>query len=150
MSTVIHNKKDIVSINKIDIDELKILAKNDPDKRARICLHKDDEEPVQEMIIALYKDCYIIPHRHINKSESYHIIEGELKIIFFDDNGTKIDSVILSSRRHQYPHLCRISNISWHTVIPLEEYVILHEVTNGPFKKNETEYADWRMDRVSK
>ena len=110
MSTVIHNKKDIVTINNVDIDKLKTFAKNDPDKRARICLHKDKDALVHEMIIVFYKDSIIKPHRHFNKSESYHIIEGELKIVFFDDKGTETDSIILSSKRQRYPHLCRISS----------------------------------------
>ena len=88
MSTVIHNKKNISSFNNVDLDELKLLAKNDPDKRARICLHKDDSELVHEMIIVIYEGSEIIPHRHIDKSESYHIIEGELKIVFFDMDHT--------------------------------------------------------------
>ena len=149
MSTVIHNKKNISSFNNVDLDELKLLAKNEPDKRARICLHKDDSELVHEMIIVIYEGSEIIPHRHIDKSESYHIIEGELKIVFFNDKGIENDSVILSSKRHQYPFLCRISNNSWHTIVPLEEYVIFHEVTNGPFNKNDTEYAEWSLGNIS-
>ena len=85
MSTVIRNNQDTIYIDKKKLEELKILAQNDPNKRARICLHKNDEEMVQEMIIAFCKDSYIRPHRHIDKSESYHIIEGRIEIIFYND-----------------------------------------------------------------
>ena len=143
MSTVIRNNHDTIYIDKKKLDELKILAQKDPNKRARICLHKNDEEMVQEMIIAFCKDSYIRPHRHIDKSESYHIIEGRIEIIFYNDNGIEIDKVILSDKMDEHPFLFRISNSDWHTVVPKSDFVIIHEVTKGPFNKNSSEFADW-------
>ena len=143
MSTVIRNNHDTIYIDKKKLDELKILAQKDPNKRARICLHKNDEEMVQEMIIAFCKDSYIRPHRHIDKSESYHIIEGRIEIIFYNDNGIEIDKVVLSDKIDEHPFLFRISNSAWHTVVPKSDFVIIHEVTKGPFNKNSSEFADW-------
>jgi cupin fold WbuC family metalloprotein len=143
MSTVIRNTQDTIYIDKKKLEELKILAQNDPNKRARICLHKDDGEMIQEMIIAFCKDSYIRPHRHIDKSESYHIIEGRIEIIFYNDNGIEIDKVVLSDKIDEHPFLFRISNSAWHTVVPKSDFVIIHEVTKGPFNKNSSEFADW-------
>ena len=143
MSTVIRNNQDTIYIDRKKLEELKILAQKDPNKRARICLHKNDEEMVQEMIIAFCKDSYIRPHRHIDKSESYHIIEGRIEIIFYNDNGIEIDKVVLSDKMDEHPFLFRISNSDWHTVVPKSDFVIIHEVTKGPFNKNSSEFADW-------
>ena len=143
MSTVIRNNQDTIYIDRKKLDELKILAQKDPNKRARICLHKDDGEMIQEMIIAFCKDSYIRPHRHIDKSESYHIIEGRIEIIFYNDNGIEIDKVVLSDKIDEHPFLFRISNSAWHTVVPKSDFVIIHEVTKGPFNKNSSEFADW-------
>jgi len=143
MSTVIRNNQDTIYIDRKKLDELKILAQKDPNKRARICLHKDDGEMIQEMIIAFCKDSYVRPHRHIDKSESYHIIEGRIEIIFFNDNGIEIDKVVLSDKIDEHPFLFRISNSAWHTVVPKSDFVIIHEVTKGPFNKNSSEFADW-------
>ena len=143
MSTVIRNNHDTIYIDRKKLEELKILAQKDPNKRARICLHKDDGEMVQEMIIAFCKDSYIRPHRHIDKSESYHIIEGRIEIIFYNDNGIEIDKVVLSDKIDEHPFLFRISNSAWHTVVPKSDFVIIHEVTKGPFNKNSSEFADW-------
>ena len=143
MSTVIRNNHDTIYIDKKKLDELKILAQKDPNKRARICLHKDDGEMIQEMIIAFCKDSYIRPHRHIDKSESYHIIEGRIEIIFYNDNGIEIDKVVLSDKIDEHPFLFRISNSAWHTVVPKSDFVIIHEVTKGPFNKNSSEFPDW-------
>ena len=143
MSTVIRNNQDTIYIDRKKLEELKILAQKDPNKRARICLHKNDEEMVQEMIIAFCKDSYIRPHRHIDKSESYHIIEGRIEIIFYNDSGIEIDKVVLSDKIDEHPFLFRISNSAWHTVVPKSDFVIIHEVTKGPFNKNSSEFADW-------
>jgi len=143
MSTVIRNNQDTIYIDRKKLEELKILAQKDPNKRARICLHKNDEEMVQEMIIAFCKDSYIRPHRHIDKSESYHIIEGRIEIIFYNDSGIEIDKVVLSDKMDEHPFLFRISNSDWHTVVPKSDFVIIHEVTKGPFNKNSSEFADW-------
>ena len=145
MSMVIRNNHDTIYIDKKKLDELKILAQKDPNKRARICLHKNDEEMVQEMIIAFCKDSYIRPHRHVDKSESYHIIEGRIEIIFYNDNGIEIDKVVLSDKMDEHPFLFRISNSDWHTVVPKSDFVIIHEVTKGPFNKNSSEFADWEF-----
>ena len=143
MSTVIRNNQDTIYIDRKKLEELKILAQKDPNKRARICLHKDDGEMIQEMIIAFCKDSYIRPHRHIDKSESYHIIEGRIEIIFYNDNGIEIDKVVLSDKMDEHPFLFRVSNSAWHTVVPKSDFVIIHEVTKGPFNKNSSEFADW-------
>ena len=143
MSTVIRNTQDTIYIDRKKLEELKILAQKDPNKRARICLHKNDEEMVQEMIIAFCKDSYIRPHRHTDKSESYHIIEGRIEIIFYNDNGIEIDKVVLSDKMDEHPFLFRVSNSAWHTVVPKSDFAIIHEVTKGPFNKNSSEFADW-------
>lgn len=36
------------------------------------------------MLIVMAKGSYIRPHKHKNKSESFHIIEGLLDVIVFD------------------------------------------------------------------
>ena len=40
----------------------------------------------------------------------------------------------------------RLSNELWHMVIPLTEFVIFHETTNGPFIKEETDFSVWAPD----
>ena len=143
MPTVIQNTKDKILVGRNELENLKLLAKKDPQRRARICLHKNEQELVQEMIIAFCKDSYVRPHRHINKSESYHIMEGELDIIFFDKNGSEKNKIQLSANRDGLPTLFRISSSEWHTVIPKTDYVIIHEVTKGPFDDNSSDYPSW-------
>ena len=72
-------------------------AKKNNISRARVCTHMDNRSAVQEMLIAFMKDSYVRPHRHLGKSESFYVIEGELSVIFFDENGKETDRVALSA-----------------------------------------------------
>ena len=64
-------------------------------KTIRLCMHKNVEDAVQEMLILHSKETYIRPHKHIHKSVSYHIIEGEADMILFDEEGSIIDMIPL-------------------------------------------------------
>lgn len=95
------------------------------------------------MIIAMHKSSYVRPHKHIDKSESFHIIEGELDVVFFHDSG-EIESILhMGGLSTGKTPIYRLSSPVWHTVIPRTEFVIFHETTNGPFIKSEGLFADW-------
>jgi cupin fold WbuC family metalloprotein len=146
MSSVRFINKDIIEIGKTDLDILKSEAQRSPLRRARICLHKNYDEQVHEMIIAFCFDSYVIPHRHVNKIESFHIIDGKLAIIFFDEIGEVINKIIMAPLGSGFTFLYRLSSPLWHTVIPITEYVIIHETTAGPFIQGEAERPKWAPD----
>ena len=56
-------------------------------KDIRICLHNDRDSNLHDMINLIYKKEEDIPHKHIDKSESYQVIEGQMIITIFDDKG---------------------------------------------------------------
>ena len=77
----------IVKIDKKEIIGLKQMAKLNKRRRFRLCAHKDIEDSIHEMLIVHEKDCYVRPHMHVNKTESFHIIEGTVDVIIFDEDG---------------------------------------------------------------
>jgi len=135
--------KEITEIKAKDLADLKEAATRSSLKRARFCMHKDHNDTMHEMIIAFRKGSYIRPHRHKEKIESFHIIEGELLVIFFDDNGNPTHRIKMSPYNSGETFFYRLSVCAWHMVIPISEYVILHEITNGPFVEGETEFSTW-------
>ena len=62
-------------------------------------MHKDIKDNLHEMIIILSKETYIRPHKHLNKAESLHVIEGSADVIFFNDYGKIINCVRLSKKK---------------------------------------------------
>mgnify|MGYP001554099225 CR=1 FL=1 len=129
---------EIVSLRRSALDELRAMATRSPKKRARICAHKDDAAGVQEMIIMINRASYVCPHRHDNKCESFHLIEGSADIVVFKENG-EIEQVIPFSQDGAFFY--RLDTPRFHTVVPRSENIIFHEVTNGPFVRNATQYA---------
>ena len=88
---VFYTQKLFTKINGNDIKFLKNNVKHAGKKRIRICTHIDEEEILQEMFIVLSKETYIRPHKHLNKSESLHVLEGTADVIFFNDDGKVIN-----------------------------------------------------------
>jgi cupin fold WbuC family metalloprotein len=131
----------IVQIGGDEIEFLKRQAQDNPRGRARVCAHKTNEDALHEMVIAITAQSYIHPHRHVGKSESFHIVEGEVDIIVFDDGGAIVDIIgmgaIGSGRKFYY----RLSDSAFHTLLIRTNFLVVHEVTNGPFLKEKTVLA---------
>jgi cupin fold WbuC family metalloprotein len=146
MNTTFTADPDIIEIYPDRLAELKTAAADSPLRRARICLHHSHADSVQEMLIAFCRDSYNRPHRHRRKSESFHLIEGRVLIVFFDESGVPTRKVFLGPAGSGLPFVYRLSSDRWHTVIPLDDYVLVHETTTGPFEPGQTEFADWSPD----
>jgi len=134
-NNVLTNESDVFLLTNSIINNLKELALNHPYKRARVCLHEDLDKKVHEMIIVAHKDGLIEPHKHPeNKPESYHVIEGTLKVLIFDNNGAIKEKFFLYEDKH--PKMYRIKGNIWHQPIPESDWVVYHEVATGPFIKD--------------
>ena len=92
----------IVRFGSEHISFLKKQASMNERKRARICAHLKNEDTLHEMLIVIYNDSYIRPHKHQNKIESFHIIEGCADVVVFDDEGKIIDGKTVDSVFHEY------------------------------------------------
>lgn len=145
MEDVIFNVKSILSISKADIASLKQLALKSWRKRSRLCLHRSNDDSTHEMILVFHKSTYIRPHRHPHgKTESYHVVEGAMTVLFFDDFGNVIESIGMGEHSTGKPFLYRLSDSIWHMPLPQTEWLIYHETFTGPFiKDSDVEYAAW-------
>ncbi len=146
MSAIYFENCDLIQLGQSDFARIKQLADDSPLKRARYCLHRNPDDSIHEMIIAMRKDTYVHPHRHHRKSESFHIIEGEVLVIFFDNAGQVTQRLYLGECRSGRPFYCRINCAWWHMVIPLTPYVVIHETTAGPFNPDDADKAPWAPD----
>jgi cupin fold WbuC family metalloprotein len=117
-----------------------------PTKRARICMHKETNDRMQEMFIAFDGATYVRPSYHQNKDESFHMIEGVGKYVFFDKNGVPNSDVRLGSYDSDLPFYCRIPGDVPHTLVVYSNNAVAHEVGTGPFKKEDTIFPPWSID----
>ena len=142
MSAFFFKNQDIIKINRQSLDKIKEEAARAPLRRSRYCLHHNTTDTVQEMVIAFCRDSVVPVHRHKNKSESFHIIEGRVELIFFTDQAEIIDRFEMGPIDSGLPFVYRLASEKWHMVRPLTEMVVIHETISGPFIKEESETLD--------
>lgn len=131
---------DIVRLDRRYVDFVKEKAITNQRGRARICAHKSPDDNLHEMIIAIREDSYIRPHRHHNKIESFHLIEGSADIVILDEICT-IKEVIRLSAQHNFYY--RLSTPQYHTLILHSPVLVIHEITNGPFIAETSDFASY-------
>lgn len=140
---VFRSKDDVLVLSNNDISILSSSVKTTEKKRNRICCHENDSSLVHEMHICLDKSTYIRPAKHLNKSESLNVLEGNALLYFFDDHG-KITSINkLGNYESGDAFFYRMNTAVYHTLIVLSDFFIFHEVTKGPFKIEDTIMAKW-------
>jgi len=140
---VLYTSHPLMKATSRDIEILKAKASGNRRKRVRICAHSSINDPLHEMLIVHTKGAYVRPHKHLNKSESLHMIEGKLKIVVFDESGSIREVINMGRYSSGDAFFYRNSEEYFHTVIPLTEFVVFHETTNGPFRREDTLYAPW-------
>ena len=133
----------IVRCGDAEIDFLKKCAFESPRKRARICAHKTNQDALHEMLIAISATSYIHPHRHVEKSESFHIVEGTVDVAVFDDKGVLAEVIQLGAPGSGRSFYYRLSQSAFHTLLIRSDFLVVHEVTNGPFDRDGTVLADF-------
>lgn len=128
----------IVRFDRRAIEFVKEKALNSPRGRARICAHKTNEDSLHEMLIAVRADSYICPHRHHNKIESFHWVEGRADVVILDEQGGVLDVIKFGENHHFY---YRLSAPHYHTLLIHSPVFVIHEITNGPFDPQASDFA---------
>ena len=142
---VIYTKASIINFSAQDLSELKQMAMLNPRKRIRICLHNRVTDKVHEMIIFHPKGTYVQPHKHVDKDESFHLICGEIDFITFNNHGNINNVFSMGDYASRKIFYYRIPADTFHTQI-FKKDTFFHEVTRGPFVRDETITASWAPD----
>jgi cupin fold WbuC family metalloprotein len=138
----------IVQVGSSLFDMLKTQAANSPLHRARLCTHKEAQNRLHEMFIVLARRVYIRPHKHIHKTESFHVMEGTSVFFFFDDAGAIEQVIPVGDAASGRPFYIRNDDSRFHTHLITSDFLIFHEITNGPFNRADTIYAPWAPEET--
>ncbi len=120
------------------VDLVKQSAAKNARGRARICAHRGPSDTLHEMLIAIRSDSYIRPHRHHQKVESFHLVDGSVDVVVFNDDGSIADVVELSTQGNFY---YRLDSPRYHTLLIHSPVLVIHEITNGPFDAAQSDWA---------
>jgi cupin fold WbuC family metalloprotein len=135
---VLYADDPIVRVDRRDIAFLVKRAAQNPRKRIRLCTHKNTDDRIHEMLIVHARDCYVRPHKHLAKSEAFHVIEGLVDIVLLDDAGNVVEVVRMGDYASGRKFYYRLADPLYHTLLIRSDYVVFHEITNGPFNRADT------------
>ena len=138
--------EDVVRVSSAEVEFLKGKLAATARGRIRLCAHRESGDRLHEMVIVLSRETYIRPHQHSDKSESFHVIEGVADVVVFDDEGGVTDIIPLGDYRSGRPFYYRLSAPRFHTVLIHSDTLVIHETTNGPFRKGDSVLAPWAPD----
>lgn len=140
---VLYPDEPIVAVGAADIARLKELALRSPLRRARLCTHRQPNDLLHEMLIVITRGSYVRPHKHIDRVESFSVLEGEADLLLLDNDGHPIRLLTLGAPSSGKLFYHRLDLPVFHTVLVRSEFVVIHEVTQGPFERERTVFAPW-------
>ena len=136
----------MVVVRKADVASLTAAAGETSRHRMRLCAHRDVLDRVHEMLIVHERGAYVRPHKHIAKSESFHVIDGRAEVVIFSDAGVPTEVISIGDYASGQTFFYRIDLPLFHSVLIRSEVLVFHETTRGPFDRAETVFADWAPD----
>jgi cupin fold WbuC family metalloprotein len=140
---VLYDLEPVVRISRKDVDFLKETAEHNERKRIRLCAHGSIEDSLHEMVITHVRGTYVRPHKHLGKIESFHVIEGTVDVVVFDEFGNITGVTRMGDYASGHPFYHRISEPAYHTLLITSDVLVFHEITNGPFRREDLVYAQW-------
>lgn len=147
-STTFFKKKTSVKlISKKLLDNLTSFSYKKNDRACRICMHNDNNDEHQEMVILQKKYKYFPPKKNLVSDQTFFIISGKLLIVTFDAKG-KVKSKIVLSRKENL--VARIKKNTYHADIPISSRTIHFETKKSKFDPKNNKFAkfDFKLSSV--
>jgi cupin fold WbuC family metalloprotein len=143
---VLYPVDDVVLLEEADLAEMKRLSLLNPRKRVRLCAHRASSEILHEMFIIHTNETYVRPHKHIDKAESFAILEGEVDVVLFQENGTIRQVIPMGPPASGKKFYYRVADPIYHSLLIRTKFLVFHEVTSGPFLREQTVFAPWEPE----
>ena len=133
---VYYSSQNICDLSRQEIFLLKNIATLRKERIFRICMHINDESQTHEMLMMHIIPLKVGPLKQKKSSLSYHIIEGEIFIKIYDNNGNQTNEHQLST--YTGSRFLRLEADKYRSITTLSPFAIFLEVANGPFKDDDT------------
>jgi len=130
---VLYPEEDVVFLQIAETQELKRLASLNPRHRVRLCAHRSPKDSLHEMFIVHMRDCFVRPHKHLGKVESMAVLEGEVDVVLFDEDGSIRRLIQMGTPSSGKVFYQRLADPIYHTLLIRSEFLVFHEITEGPF-----------------
>lgn len=114
------------------LDSVTEQARKSTRLRMNYNLHESLEAKSQRLLNAMEPGTEFPIHQHLYTAETYILIRGSIRILFYNQLRELIDSVVLNNRTGKCG--IEIPVGQWHTLEVLETGTIIFEVKDGPYK----------------
>ncbi|WP_315806248.1 MULTISPECIES: WbuC family cupin fold metalloprotein [unclassified Bradyrhizobium] len=140
---VLYSDGRFLAVDDDTVGLLKDRAAKSARRRCRLCFHASSDDLQQEMLIVMHRSSYVRPHRHLRRSETLAIIEGNCETLLFDVGGQLIDRLPMSRFGGGACFFYKMPPGIFHTLIFRSEWLVFLETTIGPFDPTSSEVAGW-------
>ena len=140
---VVYADEPVVRISRDDMQSICDMSEHNTRRRMRLCAHRGVDDHLHEMFIVHYAGTYVRPHKHLGAIESFHIIEGTVDVVLFDETGNLTNVIPMGDYASGRCFYYRIADEQYHSLLIRSGVLIFHETTNGPFRRDETIFAAW-------
>ena len=110
---------------------------------SRFCLHKNNIDKHQEMIIVQNKYNFFPPKINTKSDQTFLVLKGKLLILTFNNRGKIVSVNILSKNNCQ---LMRIKKNTYHCDIPISKYAVHLETKNTVFNSKLNKSAKFKFN----
>ena len=112
-------------------------AKGSPRLRMNFNFHQSLDDKCHRLLNAVEPGTVVPIHLHPTKDESFVVLRGKVKVSTYKDDGSVLESVILSQEEGRYG--VDIPKNVWHNLDSLETGSVIYECKEGPFVPHEEE-----------
>lgn len=113
------------------LSEVSRQAKENERLRMNYNFHDALNSPAQRLLNALQIGTDLSIHRHKHTAETYILLQGELKVLYYNDNKEITETAILNPVKGN--HGIHIPMGRWHTIEVLAPDSVIFEVKDGPY-----------------
>lgn len=106
-------------------------AKESPRLRMNFNFHEAMDSKAQRLLNALEIGTDLPIHRHRHTAETYLLLRGKIRVMFYNDDKTETESFMLDPISGNYG--VHIPAGQWHTLEVLESDSVIFEVKDGPY-----------------
>lgn len=114
------------------LDQVTAQSAQSPRLRMNYNFHKSLDAKAQRLLNALEPGTILPVHRHQQTAETYILLRGSLRILFYSETKELIESEVLDGKEGKYG--VDIPAGQYHTLEVLEHGTVIFEVKEGPYQ----------------
>ena len=118
-------------VDELLLNEVTGQAQGSPRLRMNYNFHESLDAKAQRLLNALEPGTQLPIHRHPHTAETYLLLRGKIKVLYYNDRREVTESVLINPLKGIYG--VHIPANQWHTLEVLESGSVIFEVKDGPY-----------------